>query len=106
MIIDSHVNLHHEQYAGDVDAVLARASEAGVTGMITICDRLENWPAVRAVAHKQSNIWCSVGVHPHYAKDFQNLEAGTLIDLARAEPKVVGIGECGLDLYYTHSPLD
>lgn len=106
MVIDSHVNLHHEQYESDVDAVLTRAAEAGVSGMITICDRLENWPKVQAVAHKQANIWCSVGVHPHYAKDYADLDAQALIDLARAEPKVVGVGECGLDLYYNHSPLE
>jgi TatD DNase family protein len=106
VIIDSHVNLHGEQFTDDLDEVLERASQADVSGMITICDRLENWSAVRAIAHKQESIWCSVGVHPHYAKDYTDLTAAKLISLAKDEPKVVGIGECGLDLYYAHSPLE
>jgi TatD DNase family protein len=106
VIIDSHVNLHGEQYADDLDAVLDRAAQAGVTGMITICDRLENWEAVRRVAQRQANIWCSVGVHPHYAKDHLDISAVKLVSLAREEPKVVGVGECGLDLYYAHSPIE
>lgn len=103
--IDSHVNLHHEQYADDQAATIARAREAGVEAMLTICDKLENFDRVRAIAQANADIWCSVGVHPHYAKDHADLESQTLIDLAQ-DPKVVGIGECGLDRYYEYSPIE
>ena len=104
--IDSHVNLHHDQYADDQAATIARAREAGVGAMLTICDKLENWPRVQAIAQAHADIWCSVGVHPHYATDHADLTPQTLIDLALAEPKVLGIGECGLDRYYEYSPIE
>lgn len=106
MFIDSHVNLHHDQYADDLEATLTRAREAGVGAMLTICDKLENFPRVQSIAKAHKDIWCSVGVHPHYAKDYADLEARTLIELAHAEPKAIGIGECGLDRYYEYSPLE
>ncbi len=105
MFIDSHVNLHHEKYAVDRDAVIARAREGGVTRMITICDRIENFPNVIAIAEANADIYASVGAHPHYAKDHRDLTATRLIELAR-HPKVVGIGEGGLDLHYGFSPIE
>lgn len=105
MLVDSHVNLHSEKYADDLDAVIARAKQAGVGAMLTISDRLESTEAIRAVADAQAGIWRSVGVHPHHAKDFPDLAARTLIDLAQDE-KVVGIGECGLDFHYQYSDRD
>ncbi|MBI1366030.1 MAG: YchF/TatD family DNA exonuclease [Alphaproteobacteria bacterium] len=105
MLIDSHVNLHSEKFAGDLDEVIARAREAGVAGMLTISDRLESTDAIKSLARSHAGIWRSVGVHPHYAKDAADLAAGTLIDLAGARD-VVGIGECGLDFYYQFSPRD
>jgi TatD DNase family protein len=104
MLFDTHVNLHAEQYASDLPDVLSRARAAGVTRMVTICDRLDRYPAVRAIAETNDDIQCSVGVHPHYAKDFWALEARTLVDEAR-HPKVVGIGETGLDQHYGYSEL-
>jgi TatD DNase family protein len=104
MLFDTHVNLHAEQFETDLQDVLARARAAGVTRFVAICDRLDKYPAVRAIADANADIWCSVGVHPHYAKDFWSLEAKTLVDEA-AHPKVVGIGETGLDQHYGHSEL-
>ena len=75
MLFDTHVNLHAEQFAGEVDDVIARARAAGVTRFVTICDRLDRYSAVKAIADANADIWCSVGVHPHYAKDFWTLEA-------------------------------
>lgn len=103
MIVDSHVNLHAPAFDADREAVIARARAAGVGAMLTICDRLDRFAAVRAVAEAHDDIWCTVGVHPHEAKDFQSLAAGSLVDLC-AHPKVVGIGECGLDHHYDLSP--
>ncbi len=101
-LIDSHVNLHAEAFDEDRDAVIARAREAGVATMITICDRMENFPRVQAIAEAHPDIWASVGAHPHYAKDHLDLTAERLIACA-AHPKVVGIGETGLDQHYNHS---
>ena len=92
MLFDTHVNLHAEQFAGDLPEVLARARAAGVTRFVTICDRLDRYAALKAIADANDDISCSVGVHPHYAKDFWSLQAKTLVDEAR-DPKVVGIGE-------------
>jgi TatD DNase family protein len=103
--IDSHVNLHHEQYADDQAATIERAREAGVSAMLTICDKLENFERVQAIAETHAGIWCSVGVHPHYAKDYAGLKAQTLVELSR-KAKVIGIGECGLDRHYEYSPIE
>jgi TatD DNase family protein len=105
MLIDSHVNLHAPQFAEDQAEVIARARAAGVGRMITICDRVSAFPAVRAVAEAHDDIWCTVGTHPHEAKDDQSLTAETLMDLAAYE-KVIGIGETGLDFYYDLSPRE
>lgn len=105
MLIDSHVNLHHHLYADDRDAVIARARDAGVRRMITICDKIENFGAVSAIADAHDDIYCSIGAHPHYAKDHLDLIAARLIELGR-HPKVVGVGETGLDQHYNFSPAD
>ncbi len=104
MLIDSHVNLHAAQFDEDRDAVIARARAAGVGLMVEICDRLSNFDAVLRVA-AAPDIWATVGVHPHEAKDYEDVSPQTLIDLA-ADPKVVGIGETGLDFHYDLSPRD
>lgn len=105
MLIDSHVNLHHASYDADRDAVIRRAREAGVARMITICDRIENFPAVIAIAEAHADIYASVGAHPHHAKDHLDLTAAKLIELG-AHPKVVGVGETGLDQHYKFSPFE
>ncbi len=104
MLIDSHVNLHAPQFDDDREAVIARAREAGVRLMVNICDRVSNYEAVRRVAD-HPDIWATVGAHPHEAKENPDLSASALIDIA-ADPKVVGIGECGLDFHYDLSPRD
>jgi TatD DNase family protein len=104
MLFDTHVNLHAEQFAGDLPDVLARARAAGVTRFVAICDRLDRFPAVKAIAQANDDITCSVGVHPHYAKDFWSLEAKTLVEEAR-DPKVCAIGETGLDQHYGYSDI-
>ena len=101
-MFDTHVNLHGEQFADDLQDVLARARAVGVRRMIAICDRLDNFERIHAIAREHSDIWCSVGVHPHYSKDFVDLEPQTLIELA-AIPEVVAIGETGLDFHYGYS---
>ena len=104
MLIDSHVNLHAPQFDEDRQAVIDRARAAGIGLMVNICDKVPNFPAVRALAD-QPDIWCTVGAHPHEAKDHGDLTAQWLIDQA-ADPRVVGIGETGLDFHYDLSPRD
>ncbi len=105
MLVDSHVNLHGEKYEDDLPEVLQRAAEQGVGAMLAISDRLDSQHAIQAISKSHDHIWHSVGVHPHHAKDYQDLSAQTLIDLAQASD-AVGIGECGLDLYYEYSEID
>jgi len=105
MLIDSHVNLHAPQFADDQAEVIARARAAGVERMVTICDKVANFATVEAIARANLDIWCTVGTHPHEAKDDQSLTAQDLGDLA-AHDRVVGIGETGLDFFYDYSPRD
>lgn len=105
MLIDSHVNLHAPQFAEDQAEVIDRARAAGVALMVTICDRVSAFEAVHAIAVAHDDIWATVGTHPHEAKENPSLTEELLIDLA-GRPKVVGIGECGLDFHYDFSPRD
>lgn len=104
-MFDTHVNLHGEKYEDDLEDVLARANNAGVERMIAICDRLDNFDQIHAITRKYGNIWCSVGVHPHYSKDYEDLEIETLVGLSDA-PEVVALGETGLDFHYGYSEED
>ena len=103
MLIDSHVNLHAPQFDPDRAAVIDRARAAGVARMLTICDRRASFEAVHALALAHDDIWASVGVHPHEAKDDPDLTPEALCDLA-ARDKVIGVGETGLDFHYDLSP--
>lgn len=104
MLIDSHVNLHAPQFDDDRVEVIDRARAAGVALMVNICDRVSNFAACRAVADAP-DIWCTVGTHPHEAKENPDLAPAELVALA-SDPRVVGIGECGLDFHYDLSPRD
>ncbi|MDP7310679.1 MAG: TatD family hydrolase, partial [Alphaproteobacteria bacterium] len=102
-LVDSHCHLDFPGLGDDLEGVLSRANHAGVGTMLTISTRLDRFEGVCRIAEDHDNIWCSVGVHPHEAD--QEGEAATskrLLKLAR-HPKVVGIGETGLDFHYMHS---
>ena len=105
MLIDSHVNLHAPQFDADRDEVIDRARAAGVGLMVTISDKVSSFEAVHAVAMAHPDIWATVGTHPHEAKENPELTADSLCELA-SRPKVVGIGETGLDFHYDLSPRD
>ncbi len=102
-LVDSHCHLDFPTFADDLQGVVARARDAGVGTMVTICTHLSRFEQVRAIAARFDGVWCSVGVHPHEA-DGEGPAATSerLIELA-ADPLVVGIGETGLDYYYEHS---
>jgi TatD DNase family protein len=103
MLVDSHCHLDFDEFAPELDAVVERARIAGVETCVSIGTRLSQFAKVRAVAERFSNVWCTVGVHPHEAKTEPLANATPLIE-ATAHPKVIGIGETGLDYYYEHSP--
>ena len=105
MLIDTHVNIHGEDYAEDLPDVLDRARDAGVSPMIAICCRLHEFDAVRAIADAHEDVYCTIGAHPHHAKDRPDIAAGELIEMAQHQ-KVVAIGETGLDFHYNHSPAE
>lgn len=104
MFIDSHCHLTFPELAGNIEAVLGRMREAQVTGALTVCTTLEEFPAVRALAERMPNLVCSVGVHPDN-QGVQEPDVETLVRLAE-HPKVVAIGETGLDYYRLKEPLD
>jgi TatD DNase family protein len=107
MLIDSHAHIQGKEYAGEVEAVIARARDAGVETIIAVGgagDMSSNNEAV-ALAARFANIYATVGMHPHDAKDVGADELEALHDLA-GRPKVVAVGETGLDYYYNHSPHD
>lgn len=105
MLVDSHCHLDFSDFADEREAILARARIAGVVTMLTISTRLDQFPAVRSIAETDEDIWCSVGAHPHEAAEHVATTAAQLAALAE-HPRVVGIGETGLDFHYNHSPRD
>lgn len=104
-LVDSHCHLDFPDFAQERDAVIARAREAGVGTMLTICTKIAEFDRIRAIAESDPDIWCTIGTHPHEAQGEPGTQVAALVDLAR-HPKVVAIGECGLDFYYDESPRD
>ena len=103
MLVDSHCHLDFPDFAAELDAVVARAEGAGVGRMVTISTRVRRHAQVLAIAERFPNVTCSVGTHPHHAHEELDITADDLI--ARAQhPKVVAIGEAGLDYHYDNSP--
>ena len=103
MLVDSHCHLDFPDFADELDEVIARAQASGIARMVTICTRVKKFDDVRAVAERYDAVYCSVGTHPHNAAEETDVTADHLIRMA-AHPKVVAIGEAGLDYYYDHSP--
>ncbi len=99
-ITDSHCHLDFPDFEGELDDVIARAAEAGVTRMVTICTKLRQEPQVRAIAEKYAPVFYAAGTHPMSAADEPLVSVEELVKLA-AHPKFVGIGESGLDYHYT-----
>jgi TatD DNase family protein len=105
MFADSHCHLNYKGLVEDQQAVLDRARAAGVTAMLNISTRQSEWDEVIGLAEREGDVWASVGVHPHEADAHPDVQTATLVDRAR-HPRVVGIGESGLDFYYDHSDRD
>ena len=105
MLVDSHCHLDFPDFAAELDAVVARARAAGVGRMVTISTRVKRHAQVLAVAERFADVFCSVGTQPHHADEEPDIDADALTAIAR-HPKVVAIGEAGLDYHYDNSPRD
>ena len=103
MITDSHCHLDFPELKGELDAVLARARAAGVGLMVTISTRIHRFDEVLAIAEAHDDVFCSVGTHPHNASEEPDVTVRDLVKLTR-HPKIVAIGEAGLDYHYDNSP--
>jgi TatD DNase family protein len=105
MLVDSHCHLDFPDFASEIDAVVARARAAGIGRMVTISTRVKMHARVLAIAETFSEVFCSVGTHPHNAQEETDIDAAKLIALSQ-HPKIVAIGEAGLDYHYDKSPRD
>lgn len=105
MLIDSHCDLDFDEFASDREAVLARAAAAGVEAFVTIGIKVRDFARVLAVAERYANVYCTVGTLPHFADEERDVTAAELVALAR-HPKVVGIGEAGLDTFFGNASWD
>jgi TatD DNase family protein len=101
MLVDSHCHLDFPDFADDLDGIVARAAAADVGRMVTISTRVRRLGELLAIAARFDNVYCSVGTHPHHADEEDGISAEELIDLTR-HPKVVALGEAGLDNFYEH----
>jgi TatD DNase family protein len=105
MLVDSHCHLDFPDFATELDAVVARARDVGVGRSVTISTRVRRHDAVLAIAERFADVFCSVGTHPHYAHEELDLTAADLA-LRTRHPKVVALGEAGLDYHYDNSPRE
>jgi TatD DNase family protein len=105
MFTDSHCHLNYKGLVEEQQAVLARARAAGVSTMLNISTRQSEWDEVIGLAEAEAGVWASVGIHPHEADAHPDVQTSNLVERA-AHPRVVGIGESGLDYYYDHSDRD
>jgi len=105
MFADSHCHLNYKGLAEQQPEILARARARGVSAMLNISTRESEWDAVIGTAEREPDVWATVGIHPHEADEHPDVGTAKLIERA-AHPRVVGIGESGLDYYYDHSDRD
>lgn len=105
MLVDSHCHLDFPDFSDDLGAIVGRARDAGVIRMVTISTRIRKHDAILAIAERFADVFCSVGTHPHNAHEELDITAADLVARTR-HPKVVAIGEAGLDYHYDFSPRD
>jgi TatD DNase family protein len=106
--VDSHCHLNFDEFANEMGAVIQRAKDQKIDTLLTICTKEEEFKPLQKVVEAYENIFCTVGIHPHEAevtlKSFSLNELSERLLEYTKHPKVVGIGEAGLDFYYEHSP--
>jgi len=105
MLIDSHCHLDFPDFEAERDAIVDRAREAGVGLMVTISTRVHQFERIQVIAEAYENVYCTIGTHPHNADEESGITAEELVKIS-AHPKVVGIGEAGLDYHYDKAPRD
>ncbi len=105
MLVDSHCHLDFPEFTPELDTIVQRAMDAGVGVCVSVGTTLAKFAQVETVAERFANVWCSVGIHPHEAHVELLADCAPLLEHAK-HPKVVAIGETGLDYYYEHSPRD
>jgi TatD DNase family protein len=105
MLVDSHCHLDFDDFAGELDAIMARAEASGLQRLVTISTRIRRHHDVLAIAQRFAKVFCSVGTHPHYAHEELDISRQDLVACAD-HPKVVAIGEAGLDYHYDFSSPD
>lgn len=103
MLVDSHCHLNYKGMAEQQPVLLERARASGVTAMLNISTRASEWDDVTATAHREADVWASIGIHPHEADAHPDMDTARLVARADSDPRVVGIGETGLDYYYDKS---
>lgn len=104
MLVDSHCHLNFPEFKNDLEEVIQNAKNANVQYLQTICTKLSEYEEIKAIAHKYENIFCSIGVHPHEAEAHQESSLlNILIDSVKNDSKTIGLGETGLDYYYSYS---
>lgn len=106
MLVDSHCHLDFADFGEDRDELVARARAAGVGIMVSISTRVKQIDALTALVERYDDIYCSVGTHPHNAAEEPDVTAEQLITIAQSNPRIVAIGEAGLDYHYDHAPRD
>jgi TatD DNase family protein len=106
MLVDSHCQLDFPDFDAERDAVVARARAAGVGMMVTISTRVKKFAQLKAITERYADVWCSIGTHPHNAAEEPDVTTDDLVAIATAEPRVVAIGEAGLDYHYDNSPRE
>jgi TatD DNase family protein len=105
MLVDSHCHLDFPDFSGDLDMIMARAADAGVERMVTISTRVRRLGDLLGIAERFQSVYCSVGTHPHHADEEDGISADELIALTK-HPKVVALGEAGLDYFYDNGSPD
>jgi TatD DNase family protein len=103
MLVDSHCHLDFPDFAADLDAIVGRAQDAGIGRIVSISTRVAKLDGLLSIAERFPNVYCSVGTHPHYAHEEPDVTAADLLARTR-HPKVVALGEAGLDYHYDNSP--
>lgn len=110
MYIDSHCHLNHAKLAGlgTPEDIITRANNVGVAGMVSICCRIsDEFPNILKLVQGHKGVWCTIGTHPHEASDPAEmaLTQAQIVEMARSDPKIIGIGESGLDYFYKHAEV-
>src|SRR5438105_15150587 len=105
MLVDSHCHLDFPDFSAELDEIVARARAAGISRIVTISTRVKKHAQVLRIAEKFPEVFCSVGTHPHYSDQELDIDAASLIAIS-AHPKVVAVGEAGLDYFRNNSPRD